>query len=56
MKEGLGLEFSGSLDDGLHETFVISFSHESFTTGYRGDWEKEHSKWQQNMFWIGEGI
>jgi hypothetical protein len=37
MKEGLGFEFSGSLGDRLHETFVISFAHEFFTTGYRKD-------------------
>jgi hypothetical protein len=37
MKEGFGLEFSGSLGDGLHETFVISFALEFFTTGYRND-------------------
>jgi len=43
MKEWLGLEFSGSLGDGLQETFVISFAHAFFTTGYRKDWEKEHS-------------
>lgn len=43
MKEGLGLEFSGSLGDGLHETFIISFALEFFKTGYRKDWEKEHS-------------
>jgi hypothetical protein len=43
MKEGLGLEFSGSFGDGLHETFVISCAHEFFTTGYRTDWEKVHS-------------
>jgi hypothetical protein len=29
MKERLGLEFSGSLGNGLHETSAISFAHES---------------------------
>jgi hypothetical protein len=43
MKEGFGLQFSLSLGDGWHETFVISFAHEFFTTGYRKDWEKEQS-------------
>jgi len=43
VREGHGLAFSGSLGDGLHETFVISFAHEFFTTGYRKDWENEHS-------------
>jgi hypothetical protein len=43
MKKGFGLEFAVSLVDGLHETFVISFAHEFFTTGYRKNWEKERS-------------
>jgi hypothetical protein len=43
MKEGLGIEFSGSLCHGLHEIFVISFVHEFFTTGCKKDWEKEQS-------------